>query len=106
DGMAPGAQLVFQDINDHGVRNPPTLSGTYGSAAHLLNQAESTGATVHNDSFGGGPCTNCYSGPAVQGDEAMWYRRDIVGVTASGNEGPGSSTLGQGLGHGKSFLCV
>ena len=48
DGMAPGAQLVVQDIGD----DEGLLTGIF-TALSIANQAHGTGATTINTSFGG-----------------------------------------------------
>lgn len=102
DGMAPGAQVVFQDIG----APDGTLMGTF-TAGSLLGQAHDTGATAFNVSFGSGPCTNCYAGQAQGGDQQLWVRRDLVLVVSAGNDGAsGSSTIGGGFAHGKSAIVA
>ncbi len=102
DGMAPGAQLVFQDIGN--ATGQLSYTTTLQS---MLNQASRTGASVHNSSFGSAPCYDCYLGPASNADFQLWARRDLVAFVSAGNEGSlGARSIGGGHAHGKSSIAV
>jgi hypothetical protein len=103
DGMAPGAQLVFQDLGNA----DGTLAGATTAAA-LLDQAYWTGATVHNVSFGGlAGCDNCYIGSGDQPDGRSWRYRDLNSFAAAGNFGAtGARTIPDGFAQAKSTIVV
>lgn len=102
DGIAPGAQLVFQDIGD--ASGSLSFTPTMGQ---LMSQSERTGATAFSVSFGGDPCTNCYLGTASSGDDAAWRLRDIIPFVSAGNDGfSGAASIGAGLAHAKSAVTA
>ncbi|MEM7246350.1 MAG: PKD domain-containing protein [Acidobacteriota bacterium] len=102
DGMAPGASLVFQDIGDAADN---LVGGWQASAAY--DQVDDIGATMHNASFGGDPCTGCYNQNAALADVALWRDRIFVGVSSAGNDGAtGPQTIGAGIAHGKSVMTI
>lgn len=86
DGMAPGAQIVFQDIGD----NSGNLTGLmFMSMYNLLKQAYDTGVRVHNNSYGSSVITAAYDGDSASTDAAAWEMNDLVVVFAAGNSGQG-----------------
>jgi MYXO-CTERM domain-containing protein len=89
DGMAPAAQIVFQDtgrLDGNQVGIPDSLTG-------MFVQAYNSGARIHNDSYGmTDPNTN-YSGDSREVDEAAWQLQDLTIVFSTGNLGPNGSTL-------------
>jgi hypothetical protein len=84
DGMAPGAQLVFQDIGAH----DGSLIGLDGvSMFNLLRQAHRTGARVHNNSYGSSIVSPGYDTDSASVDQAAWLMNDLLVVFAAGNSG-------------------
>ncbi len=84
DGMAPGAQVVFQDLG----ANEGTLIGLNGVTMYdLLDQAYRTGARIHNNSYGS-PLVNINYDISSQGIDAFtWKNNDMLVVFAAGNSG-------------------
>jgi len=86
DGMAPGAQIVFQDIGN----NSGQLTGMIGVPMYdLLKQAYDTGVRVHNNSYGAEAITVAYDSDSASIDSACWELNDLVVVFAAGNSGQG-----------------
>ena len=84
DGMAPGAQIVFQDI---GAENG-SLSGLMGVPMYdLLLQAYDTGVRVHNNSYGSAFISVNYDSDSASIDQATWEMNDLLVVFAAGNSG-------------------
>src|SRR5262249_26304361 len=84
DGMAPGAQLVVQDIG--------TAAGAFVqglSQEALLVQAYCSGARVHNSSVEVEPLpgANAYDGFSRDVDLTLWRLRDLTSVWPAGNWG-------------------
>ncbi|HPR63221.1 MAG TPA: S8 family serine peptidase [Thermoanaerobaculia bacterium] len=89
DGMAPNAQLVFQDVtNSSGF-----MAGLMGDLTDMFSQAYSAGARIHNDSWG--LRRNAYYADALDMDEFMFRHEDFLFVVAMGNAGanPGDGTI-------------
>lgn len=88
DGMAPGAQVVFQDVQF--PFTPPS------GLINILEQAYDTGpgVRVHNDSWGGIGGSGSYSLDNRDADRQMWRLRDLLVVFAAGNQGPAFGSLG------------
>ncbi|NOZ88036.1 MAG: S8 family serine peptidase [Deltaproteobacteria bacterium] len=102
DGMAPAAQIVFQDIGNRDGNQ----SGLPDSLVDLLVQAHASGARIHVDAYGLTKKETRYTGRAWQADEAIWMLQDLVVVFSSGNQGPVSASL-DGLGStAKNVLTV
>ncbi len=89
DGMAPGAQLIMQDVG-----SSSGLSGLSGDLTDMFEQAYAVGARIHTNSWGS--TTADYTSDAQDMDEMMWRREDIVFTVAMGNSGtgPGDSSIG------------
>ena len=84
DGMAPGAQIVFQDIGN----NSGQLTGLIGVPMYdLFKQAYDTGVRVHNNSYGAQGITVLYDSDSASSDAACWEMNDLVVVFAAGNSG-------------------
>ncbi len=98
DGMAPGAKLVFQDIDKRGgfLETPVNLYGFFKAAYNA-------GARIHTNSWGAQ--TNSYTSSASQVDRFMWDHPDILVLYSAGNNGPGEGTVGS-PGSAKNLITV
>jgi hypothetical protein len=99
DGMAPNAQLLFQDIGADASTSVTVLDfdGT-------IEQSFNGGARIHNNSWGAGTAGN-YGGDDVNLDRATHKLEDMLVVMSAGNDGPGAQTLGS-PGNAKNALTV
>lgn len=88
DGMAPNAQLLFQDIG-----------GTSATAVYVndfsgtLRQAYNGGARVHNNSWGSSSAGQ-YSGNDADADNVTFSNEDLLVVVSAGNDDPGPVQTG------------
>ncbi len=90
DGMAPGAQIVFQDIGSH----DGYLVGLVGVSMYdVLAQAHATGVRIHSNSYGVAGASPEYDIDSASIDEAVWAHNDLVVLFSAGNYGPGSETV-------------
>lgn len=99
DGMAPNAQLLFQDIGDDATG---CLSGVGGLP--MWEQAKAAGALISSNSYGS-RYSGAYSASDYELDETAWLNQDFLIVVSAGNNGPGASTIGH-PGHAKNALTV
>lgn len=99
DGMAPQAQILFQDI---GNDETGCLSGIGGSP--MARQARDAGAGISSNSYGSN-FSGAYNSSDADADFASWSLEDLLIVFAAGNEGPGSRTIGHPA-HAKNVLTV
>lgn len=99
DGMAPNAQLLFQDIGNDASG---CLSVTDFDAT--LAQAYAGGARIHSDSWGGAS-NGAYTGGDASLDYSARALEDMLIVVAAGNSGPGGGTTGS-PGNAKNALTV
>ncbi len=103
DGMAPAAQIVFQDAG----RKTGELSGLSGVGQYSLNQqAYQSGARVHNDSYGLSFISNGYDSDSKDIDQFLWEHEDYAIFFSAGNSGPEASTLGGEGSTSKNTLAV
>ena len=103
DGMAPGAQMIFQDVGNASGE----LYGLYYVNQYALNQqAYGSGARVHNDSYGLRDISNNYDTDSQALDYFMWMFSDYVIFFSAGNSGPNERTLGGEGSTAKSTLSV
>ena len=107
DGMAPHAQILFQDI---GVESTGGLSIT--DLEGTLQQAHAGDAHISSGSWGASTAGG-YNANSATSDQVTWLNEDDLVMFAAGNDGPGSSTVGApstaknavsvgALGHGNS----
>jgi subtilase family protein len=109
DGMAPNAQLLFQDIgpNQATAVIAVDFEGT-------LEQAHGGGARLHNNSWGA-PTAGQYSGDDANVDHATRKFEDLLVIVSAGNDNPGPTQTGSpsnaknalsvaALGHGGSLV--
>lgn len=102
DGMAPNAQVLFQDI---GNDTSGCLSITdYGAT---LLQAYAGGAGIHSGSWGNGavPARGAYSGNEQRGDAATWMTENLLVNMAAGNDGGAADTIGS-PGNAKNIMTI
>src|SRR5689334_4716053 len=99
DGMAPNAQLLFQDIGADSSTSVTVLDfeGT-------IEQSFNGGARLHNNSWGA-PTGGVYDGDDQNLDRATHRLEDILVVMSAGNDGPNPGTIGS-PGNAKNALTV
>ncbi|HJT97333.1 MAG TPA: S8 family serine peptidase [Rhodanobacteraceae bacterium] len=99
DGMAPNAQLLFQDIGADASTSVTVLDfdGT-------IEQSYNGGAHIHNNSWGAGTAGQ-YGGDDQNLDRASHKLEDMLVVMSAGNDGPAGNTLGS-PGNAKNALTV
>ncbi|MBL8111242.1 MAG: S8 family serine peptidase, partial [Acidobacteria bacterium] len=88
DGMAPQAQLLFQDI---GNDTTGCLSGL-GDIAGTLEQARLAGARVHSNSWGA-RAFGIYTGDDQVVDAFLFDHDEMAVFFSAGNSGPNPTTL-------------
>lgn len=98
-GMAPGAQVLFQDIG-----NDTSGCLAIEDFAATLAQAHAAGAGVHSNSWGS-PSAGAYSGQDQETDAHQWATENTLVVFSAGNHGPGTGTTGS-PGNAKNVLTV
>ena len=99
DGMAPGAQLLFQDVG------PASATAVImADFEGTLEQAYRGGARVHNNSWGG-RTGGAYSANDANLDRATRLREDLLVVVAAGNDVAGAMATGS-PGNSKNGLTV
>ncbi|MBL0163524.1 MAG: S8 family serine peptidase [Xanthomonadales bacterium] len=99
DGMAPNAQLLFQDIGNDtsGCLSITNLGGT-------LRQARDAGARIHSASWGSSSA-GAYSGSDRVVDTTLSTLEDMIFVVSAGNDGSGATTTGS-PGNAKNAITV
>jgi hypothetical protein len=86
-GMAPGADIVVQNIATTGSLRavaPPAFDTLFGDAYNA-------GARIHTNSWGGG--SNAYGTSSSSIDSFMWENKDFSILFAMGNSGPNAGTM-------------
>ncbi len=101
DGMAPNAQVLFQDI---GNDTTGCLSGLSDGYYGIFQQAVAGGARIHSNSWGGTGDSEYNSGDA-ETDLALWDMEELMLVFSASNDGPGIGTIGS-PGNAKNVLTV
>jgi len=102
DGMAPNAQILFQDhstINDEGES---FIVGVDRFA--MWEQSFNSGARIHSNSYGA-PTDGVYTFGDYNADRTLHAFEDMIILIASGNSGPSPSTVGSS-GVAKNVLTV
>jgi len=89
DGMAPGVQVVMQDVGTREFSSFPAVDFTSQMLMH--KQAYDSGARVHNNSWGG--YSSFYDNTSFEVDQMIWRFNDYTVVFAAGNAGPSTYTL-------------
>ena len=94
DGMAPNAQILFQDIGA-GI-NPMTggasLSGI--GSYPMWKQAFTAGAAIHSNSYGSDQNPGVYDGESQRADKTLRDFENMIILFAAGNSGPSADTIG------------
>ncbi|PZQ14826.1 MAG: hypothetical protein DI564_10030 [Rhodanobacter denitrificans] len=99
EGMAPQAQVLFQDIGDDA-----TGCLSIADIGATLAQAHAGGAGIHSDSWGGAS-NGYYGGYDLRADAALWSIQDLLMVVSAGNDGPDAATTGS-PGNAKNTLTI
>lgn len=99
DGMAPNAQILFQDL---GNDTSGCLSGVGGLP--MFQQARNAGAHISSNSYGS-QYSGAYTSSDAEVDQAVWLNEDLLIAVAAGNDGPGGTTIGHPA-HAKHALTV
>lgn len=99
EGMAPNAQLLFQDI---GHDTSGCLSGEGG--VPMWQQASAVGAKISSNSYGS-DYSGAYTASDAEVDQTLWQDDDMLIVFSAGNDGSGARTIGH-PGHSKHALTV
>lgn len=89
DGMAPNAQVLFQDI---GNDDTGCLSGI-GVLDDMFEQARGGGARIHSNSWGAAT-KGVYTGFDADADRGVYNHEDMLVVFAAGNSGAAATTTG------------
>ena len=103
-GTAPGANLVFQALENYvttswicqvlyGYSNGYYLTGIPGDLNQLYQQAYTAGARVHSNSWGAA-VNGAYDTNSSNTDSFVWYHPDMVVTFSAGNEGKDANTDG------------
>lgn len=101
DGMAPNAQLLFQDI---GNDDSGCLSGTAAGMQNILAQAFAGDARIHSNSWGSNS-QGAYTASDQAADEAIWQLEAMLVCVSSGNSGPTEGSVGS-PGNAKNVVTV
>ncbi|MBK7145787.1 MAG: S8 family serine peptidase [Xanthomonadales bacterium] len=96
DGMAPNAQLLFQDIGADCL--------VVADYAATLLQARAGGAHIHSNSWGA-PTGNSYTGYDFDADDTTWALQDLLLVASAGNRADAIAAIGS-PGNAKNALTV
>jgi hypothetical protein len=88
DGMAPNAQILFQDIGDD------TTGCLNGGGPDMFLQALAGGARVHSNSYGDGSADGAYSSDDRDVDQFLFDHEQMAMFFAAGNEGPAPTSTG------------
>ncbi len=92
DGMAPNAQILFQDIGAGiGSNGRVTLAGQ--GSTPMWQQAFAGGAAIHSNSYGASD-GGVYSDSSARADETLRGLEDMIILFAAGNAGSSPTTIG------------
>ncbi|MCF6287786.1 MAG: S8 family serine peptidase [Proteobacteria bacterium] len=105
DGMAPNAQILFQDVggmreNDEGILE----AALTGINSHIFTQAYNANARIHSNSWGG-EGDGAYNGFDAWADFNSRRYEDMLVLIAAGNFGSDPNTIGS-PGNAKNVLTV
>ncbi len=96
-GTAPAARLVFQAVENwattssfcklfYGIPDGYYLVGIPGDIRPLFQQAYSSGARIHSNSWGS-DAAGAYTTDSLNADEFVWSHRDMTITFSAGNAG-------------------
>ncbi len=88
DGMAPNAQLLFQDIGNSGG-----CLIVHDELGLMFKQAFNGGARLHNNSWGGDTAGD-YTILDAEADRFLFENEEMAIFTSAGNSGPDAKTVG------------
>ncbi len=111
DGMAPNAQILFQDIG-----NDTSGCLSIANLGQSLEQARNGGAYIHTNSWGA-VTGGAYNADSASLDQFTWQFEDHLVLFSAGNSGSGGNTIGApgtaknaltvgALGHGNSLSAA
>jgi hypothetical protein len=106
DGMAPNAQILFQDIG--GIISSGEMEGeaalTGQGSSPMWEQAYNAGVRIHSNSYGS-TGDGAYSFSDLFLDRTLHEFEDMLILFAAGNDGSGENTIGS-PGNAKNALTV
>ena len=102
DGMAPNAQILFQDLGSVNERGEGVLSGQGSSP--MWEQAYNAGVRIHSNSYGSESAGE-YSFGDIRVDRTLRQFEDMLILFAAGNDGASENSIGS-PGVSKSVLTV
>lgn len=102
DGMAPNAQILFQDIGGEDGDGEPALSGQ--GSYPMWQQAFNAGVRIHSNSYGS-EGDGAYSFSDLFLDDHLRNYEDMLIVFAAGNDGPTNNTTSS-PGNAKNALTI
>lgn len=101
DGMAPNAQVLFQDL---GNDTSGCLAGQGGLP--MFEQGKAAGAFISSNSYGSRYINApFYTSSDAAVDQALWLNEDLLILFAAGNDGSGGTTIGHPA-HAKNTMTV
>jgi|GEM_PF-300548 len=112
DGMAPNAQILFQDVGATGG----CLNGLQDGYS-MYEQALAGGARIHSNSYGSPATSGTYSSDDQDADRFLFDHEEMAIFFSAGNDGPTQKTIGSpgvskdvvtvgALGHGNSTAAA
>ena len=88
DGMAPNAQILFQDVGND-ISGCLSITNLFAS----LEQAAAGGASIHSNSWGA-DARGAYTANSAAVDALTWQQQSMLVTFSAGNSGPGVDTIG------------
>ena len=88
DGMAPNAQILFQDVGND-ITGCLSITDLYAS----LQQAAAGGASIHSNSWGS-DARGAYTATSAAVDAFTRQQQSMLVTFSAGNSGPGADTIG------------
>jgi serine protease AprX len=103
-GMAPGARLIFQAVENwavpsalcalvNGIGPGYYLVGLPGDLRVLFQQAYDAGARIHSNSWGA-ETAGAYTADSAEADDFVWTHRDMTLTFSAGNAGTDANSDG------------
>ena len=106
DGMAPNAQLLFQDCGGSTEREDSDgnlFAPILCFSGPMFQQAFNAGARIHSNSYGGANIG--YSSSDASADDMLRNNEDMLILFAAGNDGSDANTISSSS-QGKNMLTV